>query len=112
MSARRLARDLNRLGGVIFAGLPIAGTDTGDYLVRNLVGIDPARGLVAIGDLVENGKPDHVLPPRHGERDRRHDAHAREHAAGAVHTSRAAAFIIPASAAAPTCSGPIPKSCR
>lgn len=53
----RLARDLNRLGGVIFAGLPIAGTDTGDYLVRNLVGIDPARGIVAIGDLVESGQP-------------------------------------------------------
>jgi small ligand-binding sensory domain FIST len=53
----RLARDLNRVGGVIFAGLPIEGTDTGDYLVRNLVGIDPARGIVAIGDLVENGKP-------------------------------------------------------
>ncbi len=53
----RLARDLNRLGGVIFAGLPITGTDTGDYLVRNLVGIDPARGIVAIGDLVENGGP-------------------------------------------------------
>jgi small ligand-binding sensory domain FIST len=51
----RLARDLNRLGGVIFAGLPIAGTDTGDYLVRNLVGIDPARGIVAIGDVVESG---------------------------------------------------------
>lgn len=53
----RLARDINRLGGVIFAGLPIAGTDTGDYLVRNLVGIDPARGIVAIGDLVEAGNP-------------------------------------------------------
>ena len=52
----KLARDLNRLGGLIFAGLPIAGSDTGDYLVRNLVGIDVARGLVAIGDLVENGK--------------------------------------------------------
>jgi len=50
-----LARDLNRLGSLIFAGLPIAGTDTGDYLVRNLVGIDPARGLVAIGELVEQG---------------------------------------------------------
>ena len=52
----RLARDVNRLGGVIFAGLPIAGTDTGDYLVRNLVGIDPERGIVAIGDLVESGR--------------------------------------------------------
>jgi small ligand-binding sensory domain FIST len=51
-----LARDLNRLGGVIFAGLPITGTDTDDYLVRNLVGIDPARGLVAIGDVAEQGR--------------------------------------------------------
>ena len=53
----KLARDLNRIGGQIFVGLPIAGTDTGDYLVRNLVGIDPARGLVAIGELVETGMP-------------------------------------------------------
>lgn len=51
----KLAHDLNKLGGLIFVGLPIAGTDTGDYLVRNLVGIDPARGLIAIGDLVETG---------------------------------------------------------
>ncbi len=50
-----LARDLNRVGGEIFAGLPIAGSDTGDYLVRNLVGIDPANRLVAIGELVEPG---------------------------------------------------------
>jgi small ligand-binding sensory domain FIST len=52
-----LSRDLSRIGGYIFAGLPIAGSDTGDYLVRNLVGIDPGRGLVAIGDLVEEGSP-------------------------------------------------------
>ena len=51
----KLARDLDRVGSLIFVGLPIAGTDTGDYLVRNLVGIDPARGLVAIGELVESG---------------------------------------------------------
>jgi small ligand-binding sensory domain FIST len=50
-----LARDLNRVGGHIFAGLPISGSDTGDYLVRNLVGIDPAHKLIAIGDLVEPG---------------------------------------------------------
>jgi len=51
-----LSRDLARIGGYIFAGLPIAGSDTGDYLVRNLVGIDPQNGLVAIGDLVEQSK--------------------------------------------------------
>ena len=50
-----LARDLSRIGGYIFAALPIRGSDTGDYLVRNLIGIDPDRGLVAIGDLVEPG---------------------------------------------------------
>jgi len=50
-----LARDLNRVGGHVFAGLPIAGSDTGDYLVRNLVGIDPANGLIAIGELLQQG---------------------------------------------------------
>jgi small ligand-binding sensory domain FIST len=50
-----LARDLSRIGGYIFAALPIRGSDTGDYLVRNLIGIDPDRGLVAIGDLVNPG---------------------------------------------------------
>lgn len=50
-----LGRDLNRVGGLIFAGLPIAGSDTGDYLVRNLVGIDPTNGLIAIGELVQPG---------------------------------------------------------
>ena len=50
-----LSRDLNRIGGHIFAGLPIKGSDTGDYLVRNLVGIDPANKLIAIGELVKPG---------------------------------------------------------
>lgn len=50
-----LARDLNRVGGYIFAALPISGSDTGDYLVRNLIGIDPEQGLLAIGDRVEDG---------------------------------------------------------
>jgi small ligand-binding sensory domain FIST len=50
-----LSRDLNRVAGYIFAALPIRGSDTGDYLVRNLVGIDPDQGLIAVGDLVETG---------------------------------------------------------
>ena len=50
-----LARDLNRVGGQIFAGLPIPGSDTGDYLVRNLVGIDPANRLIAVGELLQPG---------------------------------------------------------
>ncbi len=48
-----LARDLSRVTGYIFAGLLIPGSDTGDYLVRNLVGIDPEQKLLAIGDLLE-----------------------------------------------------------
>ncbi len=50
-----LARDLQRIGGYIFAALPVSGSDTGDYLVRNLLGIDPEQGLVAIGELLERG---------------------------------------------------------
>ncbi len=52
-----LARDLNRVAGYIFAGLPIPALDTGDYLVRNLVGIDPDKQLVAINADVQNGDP-------------------------------------------------------
>ena len=50
-----LSRDLGRIGGYIFAGLPIEGSDTGDYLVRNLVGLDTEDGLVAIGDWARPG---------------------------------------------------------
>ena len=48
-----LAKDLNRVGGYIFAAFPIAGSDTGDYLVRNLIGIDTGQKLIAIGDYLE-----------------------------------------------------------
>ena len=41
--------------GRILVGLPVAGSDTGDYVVRNLVGIDPRAKLFAIGDTVEPG---------------------------------------------------------
>lgn len=51
-----LSRDLKRLSNYIFVGLPIAGSDTGDYLVRNLVGIDVQQKLLAIGDTIENGR--------------------------------------------------------
>jgi len=52
-----LAQDLRRVGGVIFAGLPVAGSDTGDYLVRNLLAIDPGRGWVVLGAEVAAGDP-------------------------------------------------------
>jgi len=50
-----LSRDLRRTAHYIHVGLPVPGSDRGDYLVRNLVGIDPKNGLIAIGDLVEPG---------------------------------------------------------
>ncbi len=50
-----LARDLRRAAGYIFVGLPVHGSDTGDYLVRNILGVDPQNDLVAIGEAVEAG---------------------------------------------------------
>lgn len=47
--------DVERIGGNVFAGIAIPGSDTGDYIVRNLVGIDPSNKLVAIGELLETG---------------------------------------------------------
>ena len=52
-----LAQDLRRVGGVIFAGLPVSGSDMGDYLVRNLLAIDPGRGWLAVGAEVAAGDP-------------------------------------------------------
>ncbi len=51
----QLASDLRQVAGLIFAALPVSGSDTGDYLVRNIVGFDVDRGLVGIGELVERG---------------------------------------------------------
>jgi small ligand-binding sensory domain FIST len=51
----RLAGDLRRVGGLIFAGLPVPGSDTGDYLVRNLMAIDPGRGWLVLGAEIAAG---------------------------------------------------------
>lgn len=51
-----LAHDLKRIEGFIFAALPVRGSDTGDYVVRNIVGIDQGQELVAISDLLEVGQ--------------------------------------------------------
>jgi small ligand-binding sensory domain FIST len=50
-----LARDLRRAAGYIFVGLPVRGSDTGDYLVRNILGVDPQNNLVAVGEYLEPG---------------------------------------------------------
>ena len=54
-----LARDLERAAQFVHVGLSVPGSgqsdrrSRGDYLVRNLVAIDPRKKLIAIGDHVE-----------------------------------------------------------
>ena len=50
-----LACDLRRVGGLVFAAIPVEGSDTADYTVRNLVGIDPTSKAIAIADAVPEG---------------------------------------------------------
>ncbi|NKC17066.1 MAG: histidine kinase [Gammaproteobacteria bacterium] len=50
-----LARDLRRVAGYIFAGFSVPGSDTGEYLVRNLVGVDQNSGALAVGEYVKPG---------------------------------------------------------
>jgi small ligand-binding sensory domain FIST len=52
-----LVQTPQRLGGRIFAGFPVPGSDRDDYLVRNLVGVDPEAKLVAIGESLREGMP-------------------------------------------------------
>jgi len=54
-----LARDLERAAQFVHVGLSVPGSGQadrragGDYLVRNLIAIDPRKKLIAIGDVVE-----------------------------------------------------------
>ena len=50
-----LASDLRQVGGLIFAAIPVTGSDTADYTVRNLVGIDPTSEVIAIAEAVPEG---------------------------------------------------------
>lgn len=50
-----LACSLELVAGLIHCALPIEGSDTGDYLVRTLIGIDVWRGWLAIGEEVSLG---------------------------------------------------------
>ncbi|HKJ71194.1 MAG TPA: FIST C-terminal domain-containing protein [Gammaproteobacteria bacterium] len=51
-----LARDLDKAAGYIFAGLPQGGPDSGDYLVRNLMGVNTQKQVVGIGEEVAAGE--------------------------------------------------------
>jgi small ligand-binding sensory domain FIST len=54
-----LKEDLALAGEVdarsLHIALPVEGSDTADYLVRNLTGVDAERGWVGIGDQVQRG---------------------------------------------------------
>ncbi len=106
-----LARDPQRLAGYIFVGLPIAGTDHNDYLVRNLIGLDPNSRRIAVGEYVNPGQP--LLFCRRDGNSAREDmrrmlrdiqrrlpAPAREE------------FISPAWAGVDICSATIPRNCE
>jgi small ligand-binding sensory domain FIST len=43
------------VAGLIFAGLPVVGSDTGDYLVRNLLAIDIEHKWLAVAHEVAMG---------------------------------------------------------
>jgi small ligand-binding sensory domain FIST len=49
-----LSNNLDSLHEHVFAGFPVKGSDTGDYLVRNLMGVDQDNNLIAVGDLISN----------------------------------------------------------
>ncbi len=50
-----LARDLARVDGYIHAAFPISGSDMGDYVVRNLLGVDPEHGWIAVAGAPQPG---------------------------------------------------------
>lgn len=45
-----LARNIDRAAGYIFAAFPIKGSDTGDYRVRDIIGIDVENNHIAVAD--------------------------------------------------------------
>jgi Uncharacterized protein conserved in bacteria len=51
-----LARDLKRVGNYVHVAFPLADSDRRDYLVRNLIGIDPMRRWLAVGEHVASGE--------------------------------------------------------
>jgi small ligand-binding sensory domain FIST len=50
-----LARDLRQLAGYVHAAIPVSGSDTADYLVRNLIGLDAESGSLAVAEDLEVG---------------------------------------------------------
>ncbi|MGH7826186.1 MAG: FIST signal transduction protein [Candidatus Binatia bacterium] len=68
-----LAEDLRRALMFVFVGLPATAEQTsivpGEYVVRNIIGLDPAEGVVAVAEDVREGEPI-VFALRDGQRAR------------------------------------------
>ena len=68
-----LAEDLRRALTVIFVGLPADRSENsvapGKYLVRNIIGLDPDAGIVAVADQVSEGQS-MIFTMRDGQRAR------------------------------------------
>tara|TARA_Y100000588_G_scaffold392901_1_gene506633 strand:+ start:726 stop:1850 length:1125 start_codon:yes stop_codon:yes gene_type:complete len=47
--------NLRRVAGLIFIAFPVVGSDTADYTVRNLVGLDPENKIIAVSERVSVG---------------------------------------------------------
>ncbi len=50
-----LARNIDRAAGYIFAAFPVRGSDTANYLVRDIIGIDTENNFLAIADNMQAG---------------------------------------------------------
>jgi len=51
-----IARDWEQAAGYIFAGLINKNSDTDDYAIRQLIGIDPENKFIAISDYLQNNQ--------------------------------------------------------
>ncbi|MDA0369060.1 MAG: FIST C-terminal domain-containing protein [Proteobacteria bacterium] len=49
--------NLQAAAGRVFVAFPVEGSDSGDYVVRNLVGADEERGLIGIGAPIAPDQP-------------------------------------------------------
>lgn len=54
--AGAVGSDLSKVPGFIHAAILIEGSDTGDYMVRTLAGIDSSHGWLAIGGAIQTGE--------------------------------------------------------
>lgn len=52
-----LGEDLDESLADVHVAVPVEGSDTGDYMVRNLMGASPEQGWIAIGETAEPGDP-------------------------------------------------------